>query len=236
MTGVGVAALLREAERLGRLDEVARRRCESTITVCRGPKPVAVLRRHDVQVGITAAEPHTTTELLQALDAGRRRGQDGGRSCTTASETKPPRTACARAARPSARSASTNGACLTTSRRSSGSSERSSTAASMRSSSPARFRAGTCFRSPTAIGKTARADRRPQRARSSSRPSARCAPRRCERWASSPTCSRAHPKMGPMMIALADYYELTDRRGPLGPMVRGPFGPTEPSSAAASRS
>ena len=28
---------------------------------------MAVLRRHDVPVGITAAEPHTTTQLLQAL-------------------------------------------------------------------------------------------------------------------------------------------------------------------------
>jgi len=67
MTGVGVAALLREAERLGRLD-AALAALRNTITVCRGPKPVAVLRRHDVQVNITAAEPHTTRELLQALE------------------------------------------------------------------------------------------------------------------------------------------------------------------------
>ena len=38
-------------------------------TVCRGPKPVAVLRRNNVQVDIVAAEPHTTVELVQALDA-----------------------------------------------------------------------------------------------------------------------------------------------------------------------
>jgi uroporphyrinogen-III synthase len=67
MTGVGVAALLREADRLGRLDAVLAA-LRKTITVCRGPKPVAVLRRHDVQVNITAAEPHTTVELLQALE------------------------------------------------------------------------------------------------------------------------------------------------------------------------
>ncbi len=68
MTGVGVTALLREADRLGRLDAVlaALRR---TTTVCRGPKPVAVLRRHDVPIGMTASEPHTTKELLQALEA-----------------------------------------------------------------------------------------------------------------------------------------------------------------------
>ena len=67
MTGVGVTALLREAERLGRLD-AALAALRQTTTVCRGPKPVAVLRRHDVPVGLTAAEPHTTTELLQALE------------------------------------------------------------------------------------------------------------------------------------------------------------------------
>jgi uroporphyrinogen-III synthase len=67
MTGVGVTALLREAERLGRLD-AALAALRKSITVCRGPKPVAVLRRNDVPVGVTAAEPHTTAEVLQALD------------------------------------------------------------------------------------------------------------------------------------------------------------------------
>jgi uroporphyrinogen-III synthase len=68
MTGVGVTALLRDAERLGRLDTVLAA-LRKAITVCRGPKPVAVLRRNGVPVGLTAAEPHTTTELLQALDS-----------------------------------------------------------------------------------------------------------------------------------------------------------------------
>ena len=68
MTGVGATALLREAEKLGRL-EAALAALRKALTVCRGPKPVAVLRRHDVQVNATAAEPHTTTELLQSLDA-----------------------------------------------------------------------------------------------------------------------------------------------------------------------
>jgi uroporphyrinogen-III synthase len=68
MTGVGATALLREAEKLGRLD-AALAALRRALTVCRGPKPVAVLRRHDVQVNATAAEPHTTTELLQSLDA-----------------------------------------------------------------------------------------------------------------------------------------------------------------------
>jgi uroporphyrinogen-III synthase len=67
MTGVGATALLREAEKLGRLD-AAVAALRQTTTVCRGPKPVAVLRRQGVQVNVTAAEPHTTVEVLQALD------------------------------------------------------------------------------------------------------------------------------------------------------------------------
>src|SRR6185436_12380363 len=66
MTGVGASALLKEAEKRGRLDatiEALRR----AITVCREPKPVSVLRRSNIQINITAAEPHTTAELLQAL-------------------------------------------------------------------------------------------------------------------------------------------------------------------------
>jgi len=68
MTGVGASALLKEAETRGRLDAAidALRR---TTTVCRGPKPVSVLRRSNVQVNITAAEPHTTVEVLQALES-----------------------------------------------------------------------------------------------------------------------------------------------------------------------
>ena len=67
MTGVGATALLKEAEKRGRLD-AALAALRSATTVCRGPKPVAVLRRQDVQVDITAAEPHTTIEVLQALE------------------------------------------------------------------------------------------------------------------------------------------------------------------------
>jgi uroporphyrinogen-III synthase len=68
MTGVGASALLKEAEKSGRLD-AAIAALRGATTVCRGPKPVSVLRRQDVQVNITAAEPHTTVEVLQALEA-----------------------------------------------------------------------------------------------------------------------------------------------------------------------
>jgi uroporphyrinogen-III synthase len=67
MTGVGASALLREAEKRGRVDSVLAELRNAT-TVCRGPKPVAVLRRNNVPVSITAGEPHTTTELLQAIE------------------------------------------------------------------------------------------------------------------------------------------------------------------------
>lgn len=68
MTGVGATSLLREAEKLGKL-EPSLAALRKAMTVCRGPKPVSVLRRADVQVNVTAAEPHTTFELLQALEA-----------------------------------------------------------------------------------------------------------------------------------------------------------------------
>jgi uroporphyrinogen-III synthase len=67
MTGVGASALLKEAEKRGQLD-AALVALRGAITVCRGPKPVSVLRKQDVPVSLTAAEPHTTTELLQALE------------------------------------------------------------------------------------------------------------------------------------------------------------------------
>jgi uroporphyrinogen-III synthase len=65
-TGAGVARLLDEAHRLGRLAET-RAALAALTTVCRGPKPAAVLRQHDIPVGVRAAEPHTTAELLEAL-------------------------------------------------------------------------------------------------------------------------------------------------------------------------
>lgn len=68
LTGVGVTALLDEAKRLDRwLDMVDGLR--RTAIACRGPKPAAVLRRHDVPIQVSAAEPYTTAELLDALTA-----------------------------------------------------------------------------------------------------------------------------------------------------------------------
>src|SRR5207248_8006417 len=64
--GVGVTALLRESACLGRLEETLTALRGTTI-VCRGPKPLAALKRYDVPVQIRPVEPYTTTELLAAL-------------------------------------------------------------------------------------------------------------------------------------------------------------------------
>jgi uroporphyrinogen-III synthase len=76
-TGVGVNVLLREAERLGRLDETLAALRAATVA-CRGPKPTAALKRHGVPVHLKAAEPCTTRELLDAFSSleidGRRVG------------------------------------------------------------------------------------------------------------------------------------------------------------------
>lgn len=66
LTGVGAKALFEEAERLGRLPELLAA-LPSVTVVCRGPKPVAVLKRREVPIALTAREPHTTAELLEAL-------------------------------------------------------------------------------------------------------------------------------------------------------------------------
>jgi uroporphyrinogen-III synthase len=68
LTGVGVDAMAREADRLGRRDELLAGLRRVT-TACRGPKPVGALRRLGVETDLTAAEPHTTRELLDAMAA-----------------------------------------------------------------------------------------------------------------------------------------------------------------------
>lgn len=75
LTGAGVAALLREAERRGQLQEAKRALAGATL-VCRGFKPVAVLRRHDLQPAIVAQKPYTTQELLEAIHAVDLSGKD----------------------------------------------------------------------------------------------------------------------------------------------------------------
>jgi uroporphyrinogen-III synthase len=66
LTGVGVTALLDEATRLGRRAELVAALAGLT-TVCRGPKPAAVLKRHGVSVTMNVDAPYTSAELLVAL-------------------------------------------------------------------------------------------------------------------------------------------------------------------------
>ena len=67
LTGVGVTTLLRESERLGRLEEAVAALRATTIA-CRGSKPIAALKRYGITAQISAPEPYTTDELLGALN------------------------------------------------------------------------------------------------------------------------------------------------------------------------
>jgi uroporphyrinogen-III synthase len=67
-TGVGVTALLAEAERRG-LGEDVRRALASVTIVCRGPKPQAALKRAGLTASLSTATPHTSNELLETLGA-----------------------------------------------------------------------------------------------------------------------------------------------------------------------
>ena len=66
MTGVGVNALCDEAERLGRLPECVAGLQRATLA-CRGPKPAAALKRRGLSAPIQARTPFTTAELLDAM-------------------------------------------------------------------------------------------------------------------------------------------------------------------------
>jgi len=67
LTDIGATVLLDEASRLGRLDATVAALKRTTVA-CRSSKSVAVLRRHDVPIHIVAAAPHTSRELLGALN------------------------------------------------------------------------------------------------------------------------------------------------------------------------
>lgn len=67
LTGAGLASLFTQADEIGQLANLVDA-FSSITTVCRGPKPAAVLRRHDIPVRIGVEPPHTTSELLAALE------------------------------------------------------------------------------------------------------------------------------------------------------------------------
>ncbi|MBS1808582.1 MAG: uroporphyrinogen-III synthase [Acidobacteria bacterium] len=66
-TGVGVAGLLSEAERLQRKDELLAL-LQTVTTIARGPKPTAVLSRNQIKPTFNTPEPYTTTELIAVID------------------------------------------------------------------------------------------------------------------------------------------------------------------------
>lgn len=68
LTGVGAATLFAEADRQGRLPQTLET-LSQTIIACRGPKPLAVMKRHGLTAQVVTLKPHTTHELLDGLTA-----------------------------------------------------------------------------------------------------------------------------------------------------------------------
>ena len=66
LTGVGARALIGAADELGRRDAFLDALRHTTIA-CRGPKPVAVMRTHDVPIALVAPEPYTSEDLAGAI-------------------------------------------------------------------------------------------------------------------------------------------------------------------------
>src|SRR5262249_27256440 len=67
LTGVGTSTVFESARLMG-LETLLRERLERAIVVVRGPKPTAVLRKLGVRIDIAARPPHTTGEVLAALE------------------------------------------------------------------------------------------------------------------------------------------------------------------------
>jgi uroporphyrinogen-III synthase len=74
-TGVGLDRWLKVATSLGRGEELRAALARATV-VCRGPKPVAVLKREGLVAHVRAASPNTTRELLAALEGVEVRDRD----------------------------------------------------------------------------------------------------------------------------------------------------------------
>ncbi len=68
LTGVAVNALFEETERQGRLPFLLQSLSCATLA-CRGPKPVAALKRRGISPSVCAREPFTSEALLSALNA-----------------------------------------------------------------------------------------------------------------------------------------------------------------------
>lgn len=65
-TAVGTQALFAATDTLGVTDKLLAALAK-TVVVVRGPKPTSALRGRGVRIGVSAAEPYTTAEVLVAL-------------------------------------------------------------------------------------------------------------------------------------------------------------------------
>lgn len=74
-TGAGLGRWLAVAQELGLASALREGLAHATV-VCRGPKPLAVLKREGLSAHVRAAPPHTTAELLAALAALAVHGHD----------------------------------------------------------------------------------------------------------------------------------------------------------------
>lgn len=68
LTGAGTTSMLEQARAAALYDPIVAA-LRTVTTVCRGPKPAAVLRKHGIPVHLNARTPHTTVELLEVLPA-----------------------------------------------------------------------------------------------------------------------------------------------------------------------
>jgi uroporphyrinogen-III synthase len=73
-TGVGTKALFNATDSLD-VTEIFKKLLAQSVVVARGPKPTAVLRSRGVRIDLSAAEPFTTAEVMDALDAVPIRGE-----------------------------------------------------------------------------------------------------------------------------------------------------------------
>ena len=67
-TGVGTRALFAATDALG-LTDALRALLAKTVVAVRGPKPTGALRSRDVRIDLSARDPFTTHEVLEALQA-----------------------------------------------------------------------------------------------------------------------------------------------------------------------
>jgi uroporphyrinogen-III synthase len=66
-TGVGTQALLDMTKELGCTQQLLNLLAQAKVAG-RGPKPAGVLRAHRIRIDLATKDPHTTVELLRALD------------------------------------------------------------------------------------------------------------------------------------------------------------------------